>query len=141
MATTSDADGPDGSPLATRDAVVSAPAYATTVPGVVERHETAITRITIVVVVGYLALGRGFAQLGVAPVGLFLGEIVVGAALIYRPSRRALLEFLNDLFRPGRLHLLAWATALFVASGLFAVVLGWTRDHPTLEIAKTFALT
>ncbi|MEM8904660.1 MAG: O-antigen ligase family protein [Actinomycetota bacterium] len=141
MATTSGADGPDGPPLASRDAIGDVQAYGAPGTTVVERHETAITRITIVVVVGYLALGRGFAQLGVAPVGLFLGEVVVGAALIYRPSRRALLEFLNDLFRPGRLHLLAWATALFVASGLFAVVLGWSRDHPVLEIAKTFALT
>ncbi len=111
------------------------------IPPMADRHVPLVCWTAIGVIVGYLALGRGFAQLGVAGAGLFIGELIVVALLVYRPSRRALLEFVGDLLRPGPAHLLAWATLLFVATGAVSVVVGWRAEHPIVEIANTFAYT
>lgn len=89
----------------------------------------------VAVLVGYLVLGRAFAQIGVG--GLFVGEALLAAAIIHPGPRAALRRFLAQLDRPGHLHVLAWATAVFVGYGVVQLAIGLRSGHPPLEALKT----
>ncbi len=91
-------------------------------------------------VVGYLAMGRSFAYLGLPPAKLFIGEIVLGAFLLsnfnaitlLRPQlgRRALERLANDYRLP---------LFIFVTYGLFCLTWGMVNRYPILPAVQCFA--
>ncbi|HMO24885.1 MAG TPA: hypothetical protein PKB10_01315, partial [Tepidisphaeraceae bacterium] len=87
--------------------------------------------------IGYSAMGRSFAYIGLWPIKLFIGEIVLACALVAR--RDALESALLD--RPYS-QPAAWVRALMVVFGVYGVITlvrGLAQSHPTMEALQTFA--
>ena len=95
--------------------------------------------IAFVLLVGYLVLGRAFAQIGLAAANVFLGEIVLVGLMVYAPSRRVFLHAMSWLTRPHPLHLVTLAFVIFVCYGVFELALGFKAGYSPIEVAKNFA--
>jgi hypothetical protein len=89
------------------------------------------------IAIGYSAMGRSFAYIGLAPAKLFIGELVLACALVAR--RDALEAALLD--RPFS-RIAAWVRLTLVVFGVYGVVTlvrGLAQSHPTMEALQTFA--
>jgi hypothetical protein len=85
----------------------------------------------------YAVAGRAFAQIGVSSLNLYIGELLIVGMAVAGPTRATIGAALAGLRRPGPLHTLGWALAVFLAYGLFEAVRGVTADPSSaLEAAK-----
>ncbi len=100
-------------------------------------HGVAI--VAIAATCGYLAIGRGFAHIGFAP--LFLGEALLLLALVYPRTRVALQTALADLFRPSVFHVLTWVVVITFAYGAFQVVYGIQLGYRPMTVLQTSAFS
>ena len=92
-------------------------------------------RVTGFLLVGYLCMTRSFAYLGITPLKIFIGEIVLAAFLLFKP-RVALGTWAASLLRVSPLNALGFALLLFVAYGIWQVgrgVLGGSSIIYTLK--------
>ena len=92
-------------------------------------------RIAGFLVTGYLALGRSFAYLGIPP--LFVGEIVLGAFLFFKP-RVALGTWATSLFRASPLNALGLSLLVFVTYGFWQVARGVLGGFSVIAALKCF---
>jgi hypothetical protein len=103
-----------------------------------DNQRRAVTAI-LVCTVGYLVGGKSFAYMGLPQLNLFVGEIGLVVAVVYAPTRLALLETLHWLVTPSRFHVLAWCTLLFLLFGAAELARGVAYGYPPLDALKTFA--
>ncbi len=94
--------------------------------------------VAVAVLVGYLVAGRSFAQIGVAPASVFIGELLLVAMVAYEPTRATLTAALRGLITPGPLHLLLWVYVAYLGYGFLQLVRG-AAGGPPLEAAKLFS--
>ena len=95
-------------------------------------------RVTCVLLLGYLSLGRAFAYLGVPSWKLFVSEVVLAFLLLFGPkiqSRRWLLVVLK---LPGMRRFLTWY-GLFLAYGVMEVFHGIYAGYPPLTVIRDLA--
>jgi len=71
-----------------------------------------------ILLVGYLSMTRSFAYLGIPPLSIFIGEIVLAAFLLLKP-RVALGTWVASLLRPSPLNAMGLALLAFVLYGIF----------------------
>jgi hypothetical protein len=90
---------------------------------------------------GYLVMGRAFAQVGVPGTSIFLGEVLVVAALAYAPLRATLVTAARLLFTPAQLHGLLWLLTVSVSFGVLQLLRGVLGGQSQLEAAKVFAFS
>jgi hypothetical protein len=91
------------------------------------------------VLFGYLVLGRSFAQIGVAPLNLFLGEIVLVGCLFVARLRCGLTGAVQSLAHGGPLHALTWVSLIFIGYGMFHVALAAQGGANPIDALKVFA--
>jgi len=78
---------------------------------------------------GYLSMNRSFAYLGIPPLKLFIGELVLGAFLLTRPQ--ALFgNWASALLNILPLSGVAWTLYLFLAYGILQFLRGIATGHP-----------
>ena len=94
----------------------------------------------LVVVVGYLTLGRPFAYLGIAQLNLFLAEILLLVSVVWRETRVAWIEFWRWLIQGGRAHVLCWAIVFNLLYGIFQFARGAATGLNVLDGAKELTL-
>lgn len=71
-----------------------------------ERTVALTCRLVAVLVIGYLALGRSFAYLGLAGANVFIGELALMALIAAPATRLIFLDAIDSLFSRTRLSLL-----------------------------------
>lgn len=84
---------------------------------------------------GYFSLTRSFAYVGIPPLKLFIGELVLGAFLLSQ-TRAVLGRWLAALVVPAPLSGVAWGLFLFLAYGLFQVIRGISLGYPPLTAVQ-----
>lgn len=110
------------------------PGAPSTAPG-----DQGLATAALVVLFGYLVLGRSFAQIGVAPLNLFLGEIVLVGCLLVSRLRSGLTGAVQSLANGGPLHALTWVSLAFIGYGLLHVALAAQGGAHPIEALKVFA--
>jgi hypothetical protein len=98
-----------------------------------------VVQVAIVLLTGYLVIGRAFAQIGLPSASVFLGEVIIVAMLMIPSIRTMMVRSLQWLVRPGPLHVQTWAVVMFIGYGLLMVVGGLLAGYDPLEAAKNFA--
>jgi hypothetical protein len=93
------------------------------------------SRLVGFLLVGYLCLSRSFAYLGIPP--LFIGEIALGAFLLFKP-RVLLGTWTASLLRASPLNALGLALLLFVLYGVWEVGRGVAAGIPLGYTLKFF---
>jgi hypothetical protein len=89
-------------------------------------------KVILVLIIGYLTLGRSFAYLGIPPLKIFVGELFLFAFLLFR-SRDVIGEWLNALLDPYRAtHNYSWALLLFLMYGVFEALRGISLGYSVL---------
>jgi hypothetical protein len=78
---------------------------------------------------GYLSMSRSFAYLGLPPLKVFIGELVLGAFLLLH-LRTSLGTWIAALTKPTVLSGVAWALFLFFGYGVFQLLRGMLLGHP-----------
>ncbi len=86
---------------------------------------------------GYLSMGRSFAYLGIPPLRIFIGEMVLGAFLFQHP-RAIVGKWAGALMSASPLSGLAWAIYLFVGYGIFQLLRGIILGYPPLTAIQCF---
>ncbi|MEO1063259.1 MAG: O-antigen ligase family protein [Actinomycetota bacterium] len=89
--------------------------------------------------IGYLVLGRAFAQIGLPGANVFLGEVIIVALLVIPSTRAVFVRSLEWLTRPGPFHVQTCAAVLFIGFGLLLVVGGFFAGHDPLQTLKNLA--
>ena len=80
-------------------------------------------RATAVLVLGYFAMGRSFAYLGVPPLKIFVGELMLIAFLVMQPAM-SLDRMVQALSHPSMLRDVAWSFMLLLLYGVMEVFRG-----------------
>ena len=89
-------------------------------------------KLILVLVVGYVTLGRSFAYIGLPPLKIFIGELFLAAFLLFR-SRAVIGEWFNGLIDPYRAtHNFSWALLLFFQYGVFEALRGISLGYSVL---------
>jgi hypothetical protein len=93
----------------------------------------------VVLLVGYIAVGRTFAQIGIPQLNLFLAEVALVGALAFPSARRTMRWWFSRLVAPGRLHGLVWLTALFLGYGVLLFLVAVVSGVGPIPAAKNLA--
>ncbi len=94
--------------------------------------------IVIVLLLGYLCMGRSFAYLGIPPWHVFIGEGVLGCFLLFGPRTvRGRWPWVAK--RIPRLHNLVKVFLLFLLYGVFQVLHGIYGGNPPLTAFRDLA--
>ncbi len=101
-------------------------------------HDEKWQKTGVFLTIGYILFNRSFAYLGIPPLKLFIGEIVLFLFLVFR-QREGIDRFAAGLSSTGRLRDVSWAMLLFILYGLFEVCRGFTLGYPTLTVIENFA--
>ena len=88
-------------------------------------------QVISLLIVGYLTCGRSFAYIGIPPLHLFLGEIVLFALILFR-TRDTLDHWIESITTPGPLHMLGMTLLFFLACGFFELLRGISFGFPLL---------
>jgi hypothetical protein len=88
-------------------------------------------------VIGYSALGRSFAYLGLAPAKLFVGEIFLGWFMTVH--YRAVQRVIGWAGRTRVTALLRLAMGIFLAHGLLCILHGFLLRRPAMPTLMNFA--
>jgi hypothetical protein len=80
-------------------------------------------KTAVFLVLGYVLFNRTFAYLGIPPLKLFIGEMVLFSFLICR-QREGLDTWARALAQSGPAHDCAWSILLFIAYGIFETCRG-----------------
>lgn len=86
-------------------------------------------------VVGYLAMSRGFAYLGIPHWSLFIGEVSLAAFVCVQP-RKIFAYWRSATLERTPFYEVAWSLALFMGYGLLEVVHGRSQGFPLLVALK-----
>lgn len=92
--------------------------------------EANVVTLTIAAVVGYLAVGRAFAYIGVPSAGVYLGEALLVGAFLFRPLRDRIVAVMSQLVDGGPFHVLMWAIVVFLGYGVVQIVYGKLQGFP-----------
>jgi hypothetical protein len=96
------------------------------------------TKLAGFLLLGYSLFGRSFSYLGIPPAKIFIGDLALGAFILFR-SRNVLDRWLTALTQPGHpLSRFAWALLLFTLYGLFEVAHGILAGYNTLTAFQDF---
>ncbi|HUB79585.1 MAG TPA: hypothetical protein VMB03_12340 [Bryobacteraceae bacterium] len=98
------------------------------------------SKLLLLLVAGYLTLTRSFAHFGIPAANLFVGEIAIGAFLLFR-SHEVLENWLASLRQPTRLSGFSLAFACFLAYGLFELIRGFGKGNAVLLTLQDFAFS
>lgn len=90
----------------------------------------------MVVVLGYLVIGRTFGYLGLPQVNLFLGEILLLTCVALRPTRQRLLQAVRDLGEAGRWHVLSLGVVVVLVVGIYEALRGVSSGNDLLTALK-----
>ena len=94
-------------------------------------------KVTLLLLLGYLSMTRSFAYLGLPTYKVFIGEVVLVAALLFIPT--AFLGYwLGALFEPTPLSKIAWALLVFIDYGIMQSARGIYLGYPLLTILQNF---
>lgn len=88
-------------------------------------------------VLGYFAMGRSFAYLGIPPLKLFIGEIVLLAFLVRHP-RVSLDRVRRALSRPTFLTDYSWGLVLLLLYGVMEIFRGAYYGYSVLNAVQSF---
>ena len=103
--------------------------------GVKSRHRW--SGVIQLLVIGYSALGRSFAYLGIPPAKVFLGEIFLGWFMtVHMRTVERVIRFAN---RARAMQWLRLAVGLFLFWGLVCIVYGFIVRRPPIAILMNFA--
>ncbi|MDP9171449.1 MAG: hypothetical protein M3N54_12585, partial [Acidobacteriota bacterium] len=94
-------------------------------------------RTAMLLVLGYFAMGRSFAYLGIPPLKLFIGEIVLVAFLVLHP-RESLDRVRSALSRTSLLSDYSWGLVLLLLYGLMEIFRGAYYGYPVLNAVQSF---
>jgi hypothetical protein len=102
------------------------------------RPRSAWSGVAVVLLVGYLCMGRSFAYWGIPPLHIFVGEIVLAWFVLSGPRVRAGRWLWRALKTPS---LLSYTKPflVFLAFGIFEVVHGIVSGHPSLDALRDLA--
>ena len=81
------------------------------------------------ILLGYLCMGRSFAYLGIKPLNLFIGEMVLGLFLVTK-SREIVGRWLGSMVNEVSFSQTAWIYYLFASYGVIELLRGLTYDYP-----------
>jgi O-Antigen ligase len=93
---------------------------------------------TSILIVGYLSMGRAFAYLGLPWVSLYIGEMALGAFLLFGPRTRQG-RWLQIARRTKRLRRFEWLLLLLLCYGAFEALRGILKGYPALTAARDTA--
>jgi O-Antigen ligase len=96
------------------------------------------TRVTEVLLLGYLSMSRSFAYLGFPPLKLFIGELTLGAFVLVHPGK-ILSRWVTALVRPSPLSGVAWGFFLVAVYGLFEVLRGLDLGYRPVTALQNLA--
>ena len=94
-------------------------------------------RVAGFLLVGYLCMTKAFAYLGVPPLSIFVGEIVLAAFLFLKPNV-ALGTWADSLLRPSPLNALGLALLIFMSYGVWQMARGVLAGNSILYVLKFF---
>jgi hypothetical protein len=83
------------------------------------------------ILIGYLCMTRSFAYLGVRPVNLYIGEIVLGLFLLTK-SGVIIWRWLGSLITGVRLSQFSWVYYFFLSYGVIQVLRGMTLGYSSV---------
>ena len=88
-------------------------------------------------VLGYFLMGRSFAYLGIPPLKLFIGEIVLFAFLVFH-SRESIDRIRSALSHQGVLRDYSWGLVLLLLYGVMEIFRGAWYGYPVLGAIQSF---
>ena len=87
-------------------------------------------KLIFFMLLGYLLLGRSFAYIGIQPLKLFIGEVVLAGFLLWQPGL-FVGRWIQQTVDGGPLQEFCWAYMVFLAYGLFLAARGINAGfHP-----------
>jgi hypothetical protein len=94
----------------------------------------------LVLIIGYVTLGRSFAYLGIPPLKIFVGELFLLAFLLFR-LRATIGEWISALLNPyGAIHNFSWAILLLLQYGVFETLRGISLGYSVLTALQNLVL-
>jgi len=108
------------------------------VPAQPEGRSTRWPGVFIVVSVGYLAMSRSFAHVGIPQLSLYVGEMAIGAFILSQP-RSVFDRWIGALSKPGPLFGFAVMFALSLMYGVFQLAHGIAKEYPIGVALQSFA--
>jgi hypothetical protein len=96
------------------------------------------TKIVAFLVIGYFCLSRAFAYLGIPPLHVFVGEIVLAYFLLFGP-RAATGRWPWVAMRAPALRKLRRRFLLLLAYGVFQIFMGASRGYPLFTAVRDLA--
>lgn len=120
--------------MATAAAETRTPTFPTSAPRLVDNW----TRVVLVLIVGYLSMTRSFAYLGIPWISLYIGEISLGAFLLFGPRAKQGLWF-NLMQRAKRLRRFQCLLLLLLFYGAFEAFHGIVAGYPVFTALRDTA--
>lgn len=96
------------------------------------------SKLAVFLTVGYLCLGRSFAYLGLPWFSLYIGEMALGAFLLFGPRTKQG-RWLEVVRRIRRLRRLEWVIFLLLCYGGFEALRGILHGYPALTAVRDTA--
>ena len=96
------------------------------------------SKVVVLLLLGYLSMGRAFAYWGVPQANIFVGELALAAFIVWRPAA-ILGRWLGGLARRTALTELAWGFYIFLSYGIFEILRGLSIGFPVLSVLQNFA--
>lgn len=93
-------------------------------------------RATAALVLGYFAMGRSFAYLGIPQVKIFIGELMLITFLVTQ-SRMSMDRLYLALSRPSVLHDVSWGIVLLLLYGIAEVFRGIYFGYSTMSALQS----
>src|SRR5262245_52062522 len=94
-------------------------------------------KVAQTLVIGYSAMGRTFAYIGIAPAKIFISEIFLGWFLLTRQD--AINFFIRGRKRSLAIDLLRLSMIGFLLYGFFSLTRGYLREQPILPAVQNLA--
>jgi hypothetical protein len=95
-------------------------------------------KFALVLIAGYLSMGRAFAYIGLPWFNVFIGEIALGLFLLFGPrTNRG--RWVQVIQRAKRLQLFKWLLVLLLCDGAFEAAHGILSGYPALTAMRDTA--
>jgi hypothetical protein len=95
-------------------------------------------KVAVFLAIGYLSLGRAFAYLGLPWFSLYIGELSLGAFLLFGPRTRQK-RWLQLAPRVRRLRRFEWILLVLLCYGAFEALRGILKGYPAFTAARDTA--
>ena len=113
----------------------------------VQRHDGALhprddlsgwAKLTIVLIIGYTAMGKSFAYIGLPWISIYIGEVALAVFLLFGP-KTSRGRWLGLSRRVPQLKRFEWLLLLFLLDGLLAASRGVLKGYPAFTALRDTA--